>query len=134
VANFYEVTHLINESISKKISSRCLKDAQVKILRIMLPFIPHIASECLSGLEGEKFYLNNNWPKVDQSMIEDSDVVIVIQINGKKRGLLSAKKNINENEAILEAKKIENIKKNLINKKIIKNIFVKNKVINFIVA
>ena len=52
----------------------------------------------------------------------------------KKGVYFQQKKNINENEAILEAKKIENIKKNLINKKIIKNIFVKNKVINFIVA
>ena len=99
-----------------------------------MPFVPHIASECLFELEGEKFYLKNEWPNVDRSLLEESDVTIVVQINGKKRGLLSAKKNIKENEAILKAKNIENIKKNLLNKKILKNIFVKNKVINFIVT
>ena len=99
-----------------------------------MPFVPHIASECLSKLEGEKFYLKNEWPKVDKSLLEENDVTIVIQINGKKRGLLSTKKDIEEKEVVAKAKNIENIRKNLANKKIIKNIFVKNKIVNFIVA
>ena len=44
------------------------------------------------------------------------------------------KKDSDEKEAIAKAKNIENIKKNLINKKIVKNVFVKNKVINFIIT
>ena len=66
------------------------------------------------------------------SLLEEKEVTIVIQINGKKRGLLSTTKDITEKEAIAKAKNIENIRKNLENKKIIKNVFVKNKVINFI--
>ena len=134
VANFYEITHLVNDSISKDISTKCLKEIQIKIMRIMMPFMPHIASECLFELEGEKFYLKNKWPKVDRSLLEEVDVTIVVQINGKKRGLLSTKKDDEEKEVVAKAKNIENIRKNLTNKKIIKNVFVKNKVINFIVA
>ena len=59
-------------------------------------------------------------------------MTLVVQINGKKRGLFIAKKDLGEKDALIEAKKIENIKKNLKDKKIIKNIFVKNKIINFI--
>ena len=44
------------------------------------------------------------------------------------------KKDISEVDATKEAKKIENVEKNLRNKKIIKKIFVKNKIINFIVV
>ena len=58
----------------------------------------------------------------------------MVQINGKKRGLFTAKKDLTEKEAFVEAKKIQNIKKNLKDKKIIKSIFVKNKIINFIIA
>ena len=134
VANFYELTHLMNESISKKISTKCLKETQGKIMRIMMPFVPHITSECLLELEGKNFNLKINWPKVDTSLLEEKDVTIVIQINGKKRGLLSTKKDIEEKAIITMAKNIENVRKNLINKKIIKNIFVKNKVVNFIVS
>jgi len=134
VANFYEITHLINDSISKNISTKCLIETQIKIMRVMMPFMPHVASECLSKLEGEKFYLKNEWPKVDKSLLEESDVTIVVQINGKKRGLLSTKKDVEEKEVVAKAKNIANIRKNLTNKKIIKNVFVKNKVINFIIT
>ena len=133
VANFYEITHLVNDSISKNISTKCLRETQIKIMRIMMPFVPHIASECLFELEGDKFYLKNEWPKVNKTLLEENDVTIVVQINGKKRGLLSTKKNIEEKEVVAKAKNIENIRKNLINKEIIKNVFVKNKVINFII-
>ncbi len=57
-----------------------------------------------------------------------------MQINGKKRGLISAKKDVSEKEVLAEVKKIENIEKNLKDKKILKNIFIKNKIINFITA
>ena len=103
------------------------------MMRVMMPFVPHIASECLYDLEGKNFYLENVWPEIDVALIEESDVTIVIQINGKKRGLLSTKKDMSEQEAIAKAKNIENIRRNLANKKVIKNIFVKNKVINFII-
>ena len=58
----------------------------------------------------------------------------MIQVNGKKRGLISVKKDIEEKDLVKKAKKIENIDKNLKNKKIVKQIFVKNKIINFITA
>ena len=96
--------------------------------------MPHITCECLAALEGENFLQNNKWPKADKTLLEDSEVTIVVQINGKKRGLLLIKKDSDEKEAIAKAKNIENIKKNLINKKIVKNVFVKNKVINFIIT
>ena len=134
VANFYELIHVVNDYISKDISTNCLKETQIKIMRIMMPFMPHITCECLAALEGENFLQNNKWPKADKTLLEDSEVTIVVQINGKKRGLLLIKKDSDEKEAIAKAKNIENIKKNLINKKIIKNVFVKNKVINFIIT
>ena len=65
-------------------------------------------------------------------MLADQEVTLVVQINGKKRGLIIAKKDMSEKDVLTQAKNIENIKKNLKDKKIIKNIFVKNKIINFI--
>ena len=65
-------------------------------------------------------------------MLKDQEITLVVQVNGKKRGLIVTKKDLSEKDALIEAKKIENIKKNLKDKKIVKNIFVKNKIINFI--
>ena len=97
-----------------------------------MPFMPHLSCECLSKLEGDDFYSRIKWPKIEKTLLADSEVIIVIQVNGKKRGLISVKKNIAEKDLVQKAKKIENVDKNLKNKKVIKQIFVKNKIINFI--
>ena len=57
---------------------------------------------------------------------------IVIQVDCRKRGMLKMKLNISENIVIKEAKKVENVNKNIENKVIVKSIFLKNKLINFI--
>jgi len=103
-------------------------------MRAIMPFMPHLSCECLSKLEGNNFYSNIEWPKVEKALLLDDKVIIVIQVNGKKRGLVSVKKDIEEKDLVEEAKKIENIEKNLKNKKIVKQIFVRNKIINFITA
>ena len=97
-----------------------------------MPFMPHLSCECLSKLEGNNFYSNIQWPKIEKALLVDDKVIIVIQVDGKKRGLVSVKKDIEEKDLVEQAKKVENIEKNLKNKKIVKQIFVKNKIINFI--
>ena len=97
-----------------------------------MPFMPHLSCECLSKLEGDDFYSKVKWPKIKKTLLADSNVIIVIQVNGKKRGLISVKKDIEEKDLVKKAKKIENIDKNLKNKKVVKQIFVRNKIINFI--
>ena len=97
-----------------------------------MPFMPHLSCECLSKLEGDDFYSKIKWPKIEKTLLADSNVVIVIQVNGKKRGLISVKKDTEEKDLVQKAKKVENIDKNLKDKKVVKQIFVRNKIINFI--
>jgi len=132
IAKIYEITNLLEDSLTKKINRKSLLQSQIKFVKIMMPFAPHLSCECLSKLEGKNFYEEIQWPKGNKSLLKDQEVTLVVQVNGKKRGLIVAKKDLSEKDALIEAKKIENIKKNLKDKKIVKNIFVKNKIINFI--
>ncbi len=134
IAKIYEITNLFEDNLTKKLSKKVLSESQIKFIKILMPFAPHIACECLSKLEGKNFYGEIQWPKGDKSLLKDQEITLVVQVNGKKRGLIVTKKDLSEKEALIEAKKIENIKKNLKDKKIIKNIFVKNKIINFITS
>jgi leucyl-tRNA synthetase len=59
--------------------------------------------------------------------------IIAIQINGKLRGTLEINKQDNKDKIILKAKNIPNVQKFLDNKNVIKEIFIENKIINFIV-
>ena len=58
---------------------------------------------------------------------------IVIQINGKKKDLIQTNIDIGEEELLKEIKKSDKVNKYLINSKIIKKIFVPNRLINLIV-
>ena len=49
--------------------------------------------------------------KGNKSLLNEQEVTLVVQINGKKRGLIIAKKDLEEKEVLIKAKKIENIKK-----------------------
>ncbi len=133
IAKIYEIASLLETNLEKKIKNESLVVLQNKFMKILLPFAPHLSCECLSKMEGKNFYEEIQWPKADKSLLGKQEVTLVVQINGKKRGLIVAKKDLSEKDVLVEAKKIENVKKNLEGKKVVKSIFVKNKIINFII-
>ena len=96
----------------------------------MLPVVPHLANECLEKL---KFSKDVNWPEVDKKYLNEEFNEIVIQVNGKKRGLITVKKQIDEAKIINQIKTEKIIEKYLINGKLIKTIYVKDRLINYII-
>ena len=96
----------------------------------MMPIIPHISSECLDKLNYNE---NFRWPVVDLKYLQNENNNIVIQVNGKKRGLVSVQKNIEENDLIKVIKDKELIKNYLNNGNLLKTIYIKNKLINYII-
>ena len=96
----------------------------------MMPVVPHLSSECL-----EKFKFNKQirWPTIEKKYLYEEFNEIVIQVNGKKRNTISVKKEINEDEIINQIKKKKMIDKYLNNGKLIKTIYVKDRLINYII-
>ena len=97
---------------------------------IISPIIPHFSSECLEEL---KISDSEKWPKKEKKYLIDENVNIVVQINSKKKIVLNMKKDIDENSLIQEIKKDLKINEILVKSNLIKTIYVKNKLINFIV-
>ena len=95
----------------------------------MSPFIPHFANECLGNIEKK----NVKWPIVSEDLLIDDKINFVIQINGKKRGLVIVDRNISQDKLIEKIKLDNNLNKYLENKKIKKEIFIKNKLMNIII-
>ena len=130
IAQFYEVYRYFNESIKLEISTKVLTDNIIKIMKLMIPFTPHLAHECLSNLNCKE---TNKWPKINEKILENVKINMVIQVNGKTRDVLNVEKNINQKEIDKLIMKSSKAKKYLVNKKIIKTIFIKNKIINYII-
>jgi len=134
IANFYDIyNNYIAFVDNQKISRDSLRKNFEKILVLIMPILPHFASECLTMLNPKLNLENISWPVYDKVLMEDSDCNIVIQINGKKRSLIKLPINSDENFVIEKAKLESNVKKYLINNNIKKQIYVKNRLINFII-
>ncbi len=129
IANLYQTYNFLNEKLKYKIDSKNLKKNYIKILTIMSPVIPHFTSECLEILGENQF---QNWPKVNNKYLENEIVNIVIQINGKKRGVINVNKDINESNLIKEIKKDDKLNKFFDVNKISKTFFVKNRLMNIL--
>jgi len=130
IANMHEMNSLLNKIIDKGYSKKTILENYKKILIAIMPVLPHLSNECLSSI-GEQDKIE--WPKFDEKKIEEDKNLVVIQINGKKRGLLEVKKNLDEETLIKLIKKDQKIMKYLLDKTIKKKIYIKNKILNVIV-
>tara|TARA_Y100000590_G_scaffold434615_1_gene552972 strand:+ start:1247 stop:3796 length:2550 start_codon:yes stop_codon:yes gene_type:complete len=130
IANIYETYNFLNEKMNHSIDSDILLENYKKILSIIFPIIPHFASECIEDL---KISYQAKWPNVDKKFLIEDNTKIVIQINGKKKTILNCKKGINEESLMRIINDDIKINKYLKNKKNIKSIFIKDKLLNLVV-
>ncbi len=59
------------------------------LARLISPFIPHLAEECWHKLGGQGLVIDAPWPAVDHSLLVETDLVLPVQVNGKRRGEIS---------------------------------------------
>tara|TARA_B110000027_G_scaffold45380_1_gene49908 strand:+ start:432 stop:2975 length:2544 start_codon:yes stop_codon:yes gene_type:complete len=129
VANFHETYNFLNKETEKPINKNKLIENYKKILCLLQPVVPHFALECLKEIDQNYISI---WPKADLKLVEKKKLNIVIQIGGKKRGLLESEPNITKEKLIEKIKKDNVINKFINGKKIKKSIYIKDKLINLI--
>ncbi len=103
-------------------------------LKLLQPFIPHLVEEIwqIAGREG--FCVKSAWPVADMNLVENDDVLLPVQINGKKRDEILIPKDLDQ-DAIMDIVKASNAGKTYLEgKNIIKVIYVKHRIINIVVG
>ncbi len=107
---------------------------ELRIFTILLnPFAPHVTEEVWADAKlGEGFVSKSEWPKFDESKCKEETVEIAVQINGKVRDKINVPVDIDSDGAISLAKQSEKISAQLYGKNIIKEIYVKGKLINIV--
>ena len=123
----------ISKFIEEKADEICLKETIEIMIKVIEPMVPHLAEECWLSFNPQKRLNEIPWPAVKKDFLKKDNVVVVIQINGKRRGEVFVKTNTVEEEIMKLVHEIDSIKKILKDKKIIKQIFVPNKIINLVV-
>ena len=130
VAQIYEIYNFFRDHLDNNIGNKTLSNNLIKILKVMIPFVPHLANECLELLKCSN---NNKWPDISGEN-ELEEIKMAVQINGKTRDVIKIKKDLMEKDVNNFIIKNSKAKKYLDRKKTIKIIFVKNKIINYITS
>ena len=133
VAKLYVFLNNINEQIEMKtLEKEEIINVYKQYLIIISVFIPYIANECWQKITGKDDLVNQEWPKINDSLLTKDNFEIVVQIDGKKRAIINATDNENEDSIFSKSLAIKNIKVILDEKIIVKKIFIKNKLLNIV--
>jgi leucyl-tRNA synthetase len=102
-------------------------------LKLLSPFAPHITEEIWSELGNDGFVTVAAWPEYDEEKTKDSVINYGVQVNGKLKGNIDIPAEAGQEEAVAAAKADAGVARALDGKTIVKTIFVKGKILNFVV-
>ncbi len=129
VANIYTLFNFLEKNKTYLFKHELSK----KVLISLYPILPRLSLEIYENLFNEK--LNQNlWPNVDMSLLEENEITLPIQINGKMISTINTKKNYNQDDLLKLICKIGKVENKISDKKILKVINVQNKIINIIIS
>ncbi len=96
------IMELVNGAYEYKESSDLnplvLKEAVETVVLTLMPFSPHIAEELWAELGKEELLVRTSWPEVIESFLEEDEVQVVLQINGKVRDKIKVPADLNKEE------------------------------------
>jgi leucyl-tRNA synthetase len=110
------------------------RDDLTTLIRLVAPYAPHLADEAWERLGEKGFVVQSSWPRFDEELTKDSIVTIVVQVNGKLRGQVSAPADIDEKAMEEMACADEKVKPFIAGKAIKKVIVIKGRLVNIVVG
>jgi len=138
IASVMELLNAVPESFKEDNASDsekfCLDEVIQFTLKMLSPITPHISLylwKQYSESDGEDF--ENSWPMFNEEFLKLENFQLIIQVNGKVRGKENISVNTEQVELEKLAKENENVKKILANQPIKKVIYIKEKLINFVI-
>ncbi len=123
-----------NEVKEEAVNSQFIKT----FLILLYPFAPHIAEELnqqiiLPYRQAGKLLQLEKWPEYDESLVAETEVEIIIQVNGKTKGKIFMPANSKENAVKAIAMELEALKLIMAGQTIKRTIYVLNRIINFVI-
>ncbi|MBY5401117.1 MAG: leucine--tRNA ligase [Rhizobium sp.] len=140
VARIYELVNALAAPMTKVAAGEgdatyraAVRDAAEILIQLVSPMTPHLAEECWAALGNEGLLARASWPQYDETLVIEDDVVLPVQINGKKRAELTISRDADQNavtDAVLDLDAVKNALNGQAPKKII---VVPQRIVNIVV-
>lgn len=137
IASIMELTNAIPKKFLSSQASDIEKSAVNEAINIVLialsPIAPHITHSLWNQLGNKQTIIDVAWPEADEDLLEKQKIVMVIEVNGKRRATININPHLTQEEIQELAFQQENIKKYTMDKEIKKIIYVEKKLLNLVV-
>ncbi|MBQ4249467.1 MAG: leucine--tRNA ligase, partial [Clostridia bacterium] len=120
---------LLNDIYAEK---KITRGELATFITLLNPFAPHITEELWSMAGFKGMIAEQKWPEFDEKKTVDESIEIAVQVNGKLRGTIKLPMDSSQEEALALAYENESVKTAVEGKKIVKEIYVKNKIVNIV--
>jgi leucyl-tRNA synthetase len=108
-------------------------DTYESLIRILAPFAPHLTEELWQSLGHTTSVHFSLWPSYDASVLESAQSTIVVQVNGKTRGMFTTEPNVSDEDMCTQALAVESVQPYLANGEVLKTVVVPGRLVNFVV-
>ena len=123
----------IQDESKLEIGTPVIKAGLETIITMLYPFVPHIASELWESLDHRGALDAVTWPKYSEEALEEEQLLIVVQVNGKVRGKITVAAEVDQKEIESEALQDQKVRSFLDGKKVQKVIHVPRRLVNIVV-
>ncbi len=140
VARIYELVNTLAGPLQAVASGKAdekltaaLREAVEILIQIVAPMTPHLAEECWSALGNAALVARAPWPRFDEALVADNEIVLPVQINGKKRAELTIARDASQDtvsQAVLELDAVKAVLEGRTPKKVI---VVPQRIVNIVV-
>ena len=135
VSSSMEMLNAITKALqNNNISSEVIFDSYKILVLLLNPITPHICHELGSLLNISELNKEISWPEANMDFINEDQIIIVIQVNGKVRKKIEVEANIPQEDLEKLSLSLDEVKKYTVNKEIKKIIYVKGKLVNIVVS
>jgi leucyl-tRNA synthetase len=109
-------------------------EALLVLARLIAPFTPHLAEEAWARVGGQGMVVQAAWPAYDPALAAEDEVVLPVQVNGKRRGEIRAAVGSAEADVQAIALADADVQRHLEGLTVRKVIVVKDRIVNIVAA
>jgi leucyl-tRNA synthetase len=136
IALIMELTNEIygQEPLEEGVRAEIRKEVLEMLTLMLAPMTPHLAEELWEMMGHQEGQWMVAWPAFSEDLARDDEVEVVVQVGGRVRGKLKVPAGTGEEEIVKRAQAEPGIEHHLAGKRIVKRIFVPDKLLNLVVA